>query len=95
MKFDIVLMERPHENGLTKIEISELLEKVDYGELIPLDIVGDYSSAMGFIRLDSADQLNYDLDDLNEYVKNIINDMKNESEDCTYKFDTLTIWLSR
>lgn len=94
MMYDVVLMERPLDDGLTKNEIFELLEKTD-GSIIPLDIVGDYSSAMGFITLDAADQLNYDFDAISEYVKTIINDMENESEDCTYKFDVCTIWLTR
>lgn len=94
MMFDIVLVERPHDDGLTKIEIAELLEKTS-GSVIPLDIVGDYSSAMGFITLDAADQLNYDFDKVSEYVNSIINDMEKESEDCVYKFDTLAIWLTR
>lgn len=94
MMYDVVLMERPHDDGLTKIEISELLEKTN-GSVIPLDIVGDYSSAMGFITLDAADRLTYNFDAISEYVKSIINDMENESEDCTYKFDACTIWLTR
>ena len=44
MRFDIVLTERPHTDGLTKIEISELLEKIEYGRVIPIEIVGDYSA---------------------------------------------------
>lgn len=92
--YDVVLMERPLDDGLTKIEITELLEKIN-GSVIPLDIVGDYSAAMGFITFDAADLLNYDFDKISEYVKSIINDMKKESEDCTYKFDVVTIWLSR
>lgn len=94
MKYDVVLMERPHDDGLTKTEIFNLLEKTN-GSVIPLDIVGDYSSAMGFITLDAADQLNYDFDAISEYVKGIINDMENESDDCTYTFDVCTIWLTR
>lgn len=94
MMYDVVLTERPHDNGLTKSEIIDLID-MTIGGVIPLDIVGDYSSAMGFITEDAADVLNYDFDKMNEYVKNIINDMENESEDCTYKFDILTIWLSR
>ena len=94
MMYDVVLTERPHDCGLSKSEIMDLID-MTIGDVIPLDIVGDYSSAMGFITLDAADALNYDFDKMNEYVKNIINDMENESEDCTYKFDILTIWLSR
>ena len=95
MKFDIVLTERPHTDGLTKIEISELLEKIEYGSVIPIEIVGDYSSAMGFISLDCADSLDYDYEKMSEYIKSILNDMENESNDCTYRYDVYTIWLSR
>ena len=53
---------------------------------------------MGFITSEAADKIDYAYE-TNTYFANfitdILDDMKNESEDHTYEFKGLKIWLGR
>lgn len=95
MKFDIVLYERELDRGLNRIEISELLNICEDDEIIPIEIQGENSVAMGFIGLNMASEMNYVYDNLEEYIKGILNDMDKETENHTYKYDVYKIFLDR
>ena len=97
--FDIVLKEKPFEYGLVKSEIVDLLDMCNNPEVYPIELEArDHEcSAMGFISVDAADQLDFDYETsgLHDFIANILDDMDNENEDCIYEFKDLLIHLSR
>jgi len=95
MKFDVVLYERELDDGLDRIEIQELLDLCKTTKVIPLEIQGEYSTAMGFITLEMAESMNYNLDPFEEYVKSILDDMENETENHEYEYDVFRMYLNR
>ena len=94
--FDIVLVEKRFDNGLTREEIQDLLSKIDGDEIYPIDLCHE-CSAMGFVTPNAAKSLdfNYLQSGLEFVIANILDDLNNESEDGAYEFKGLRIWLSR
>jgi len=95
MKFDVVFFERELDKGLNRIEIDNLLSICKGDEVIPLEIQGEYSVAMGFISLDMAESMNYVYDALAEKVKRILDDINQETENHIYKYDVYEMFLDR
>ena len=99
LPYDIALVEKEFESGMTRSEIMDLYDMLGGREVFPIELrAGEHScSAMGFITAEAADSLDYDYETsgLEAFVANILDDMDNESEDCTYHFNGLKIWLSR
>ena len=95
MKFDVVFFERELNKGLSRIEIDNLLNICREDEVIPLEIQGENSVAMGFISLDMAKSMNYVYDDLEWRVKQILDDMDQETENHTYEYDVYKMFLDR
>lgn len=95
MKFDVVLYERELDDGLNRIEIQELLDLCKEEKVIPLEIQGEYSVAMGFITLEMAESMNYNLDSFEEDVKMILDDMNQETENHEYEYDVFKMYLNR
>lgn len=101
-KFDVALIEKPFFDGLSFADVKglfNLLSIDENGEVYPIEIQSDcQSSAMGFITSEAADKIDYAYE-TNTYFVNfitdILDDMKNESEDHTYEFKGLKIWLGR
>ena len=91
----LCFFEREFDKGLSRIEIDNLLNICKGDEVIPLEIQGEYSVAMGFISLDMAESMNYVYDDLEWDVKQILNDMDRETEDHTYEYDIYKMFLDR
>ena len=95
--FDVVLLEKPMDSGLSK---SELLAMYAYipgnEEHLMLEIEGHSSTAMGFIKESVADTVfQYDYTELNRFVASILNDMNNERADHTYQYKGINILLTR
>ena len=95
MRFDVVFFERELNKGLSRIEIDNLLNICRGNEVIPLEIQGENSVAMGFISLDMAKSMNYVYDDLEWRVKQILDDMDQETENHTYEYDVYKMFLDR
>lgn len=99
MKFDVALIEKPFFEGISFSEIEGLFNLLLADEVYPIEIESNCeSSAMGFITSEAADKIDYAYE-TNTYFANfitdILDDMKNESEDHTYEFKGLKIWLGR
>ena len=98
--FDIVLIEKPNCDGLTKSDVTSLYDTLNGYEAYPIEI-GDKngnSTAMGFITTYAAEQLAHDYDQnsaLASYISLILDDMDQESENGIYEFEGLSIRLSR
>lgn len=99
MKYDVVLIEKPFFEGISFLEIKSLFNLLLTDEVYPIEIQSNCeSSAMGFITSEAADKIDYAYE-TNTYFANfitdILDDMKNESEDHIYEFKGLKIWLGR
>lgn len=99
MEYGIVLREKPGNEGLTRNDVIDLFDMLGDKEAYPIEIEAreHESSAMGFISPRAAEQLKYDYKEsgLTGFVEKIIDDMENESENCTYEFRGIKVWLSR
>lgn len=96
-EFDIVLIEKPIEEGLTRTNCMDMFDMLKGIEAYPIEIENPcgISLAMGFIGQAAADRINYDYKDLFDYLKSILADMELESEDDCYEFQNLDIYLGR
>lgn len=99
MEFALVLHEKPAFDGMTRTEAIDLIDMLGDNDFLPIEIESKFheSVAVGFITMDFADKLNFDYDGsgLNAFIANILDDMNNESDDCTYTFKDSNIWLTR
>lgn len=89
------MLETPLDDGLTETQVTKLFSKLSGLKGIPIEIQAEYSTAMGFIDLTTAEKLNYNYAEIDEFVMNILNDMNLEKEDNTYKMNGINIYLSR
>lgn len=99
MKYDVVLIEKPFFEGISFLEIKSLFNLLLTDEVYPIEIQSNCeSSAMGFITSEAADKIDYAYETntyFADFIRDILDDMKNESEDHTYEFKGLKIWLGR
>ncbi len=98
--FEVALIEKPGCEGLTKSEVMDLHDMLSRPEAFPIEIgdVNGNSSAMGFITPQAAEELQYEYgqdSELGQFISSILNDVDKESEDGTYIFKELRIWMNR
>lgn len=93
----ISLIEKPGEDGLNRMEVINLLDDLDAEEVFPIELFAKEHecSAIGFIRAECAESLNYDYDKLEEYIASILDDMTLEHPDHLYNYHGFTIKLTR
>ena len=103
-KYDVALLEKPAEDGLTRTEIEMLLDKLETKSkplsVYPIEIENSAgeSSAMGFITTEGAEKICFMYDDSSELgckIRSILADMDNERPDKTYQFGDITVFLDR
>lgn len=84
--FDVVLLEKEGDSALTREEIIGLMTLAKLDELDPIEIPSKNveSTAMGFITRSAYDKLDFYLDDLSDFVTNIMDDMENENKYFVY-----------
>ena len=95
--FDIVLLEKPGVEGLTKSEVMDLYNMLKHPEGYPIEIenVDGESSAMGFITPNAAYQLKYEYNMIKKKIGEILADMNLENENGVYRIENLDVYLSR
>lgn len=97
--YDIVLIEKPGELGLTKAEVMDIYDSLNGDGAYPIEIYNcsGESSAMGFISTAAAETVDYDYEasGLNAFVGEILGDMALESPLGVYEFKGLKIFLTR
>ena len=98
-KFDVVLIEKVGDDGLLKDDAEMMFRIMNGSEAYPIEVEnlrGD-SSAMGFIAKDAARKIEYEYtaSGLFPFIGEILGDMNLESEDGTYMFNGLSIYLTR
>ena len=99
MYFGIALRELECVRGLKKNDLIDLFDMLDEEEAYVIEIPAKEheSSAMGLITTTAADSIDYDYENsgLNDFIAGILDDMETESDDCTYEFKGIKIWLCR
>lgn len=99
MEYNIVLIEKPLDAGITMDEIVQMYKLLSGIEAIPIEIQGEHSAAMGFINLTDAEYMDYDYTSLFELIEGVLDDIENESQSHTYevpnKYGVSTIHLTR
>lgn len=97
--YDIVLIEKPGELGLTKAEVMDMYDSLNGDEAYPIEIYncGGGSSAMGFISAIAAETIDYDYEasGLNKFIGEILGDVTLENPLGVYEFEGLKIFLTR
>ena len=97
--YNVVLIEKALDEGMTRSEIFDLLDLVSGEEYNPIEIEGNNSVAMGFIDHEMDELIDFDHTQIKNFVREILNDMELENDDCSYEIDRvwgkITVWLSR
>lgn len=98
-RFDVVLLEKPMEDGLTKDEILKMYDILSGTEGYPIEHWGSGASvAMGFITPNASEELHGEYEHnsaLGAFIASILDDMNKETEDGVYEFKGLRIWMRR
>ena len=101
MNFSAAYLIKPNDEGLKRAEVMDLLDTFLDEEVIPHEIQGESSSALGFIKLSDADHLNYEYFEETEYynkIKEILNDKSLENDSDIYAFyidgNAYTVYIS-
>lgn len=103
MTFGIALKEKPFTEGLRRSEIMDLYDMLGGEEVYPIELEARMQecSAMGFITVDAARELDFDYESsgLHDFIAAVLDDMTQESEDSIYHFEGVNegvnIWMSR
>lgn len=95
--YDVVLIEKPLDEGLTRNNINQILDMIKGDEVFPLEVISDHqgSAAMGFITIEASDKLDHLYDGISYFIRQILEDMEKEFPDNQYEYEELKIWLSR
>ena len=98
-KFDIVLVERPSEVGLTRQEVITVYDNLNANEAYPIEISAEYQEyfAIGFITKKAASVLGFDYkkSGLVTFIATLLDDIRKEEISATYTFKDLSIKLIR
>lgn len=85
---DVVLLQTPLESGLNQESILSIANSLQPGEeYIPFSTSENNSSAHGFIRATVLEELDWQANKIEEFVKEMIGDMEKESENGFYEMD--------
>ena len=107
VKYDVVLLEKPIDKGLTKSDVNTMLDMLSEEESIPFEVnnPNGSSSAMGFIGIDAADRLANSVSyGLPEFLEGVLDDMEKESPNNQYVYTirnwkweqvTASVWMGR
>lgn len=82
--FDGAFVRKSLNEGIDAFEISSLLNHLKETNVIPLEIQGEFKTAIGFITLSAAKKLNYAYDELSAYIVYVLNNV-NEAGTCILK----------
>lgn len=95
-KFDVVLIEKPGEEGLNKDEMLFLFDLIE-GEAYPMEVMATQveSSAMGLITAKAARKLNFEYSCLEHTIASILDDMSLETPAGIYEMQGLKVRILR
>lgn len=98
--FDMALIEKTLDEGLTREDITELSDRIGDTQVIPIKIQSEYSAAMGFISQKAMERMRCDLWEITECVKLILESMTPDDNDNRYEYrhsdgNVFRFWLER
>lgn len=86
-EYNIVLLEKPFDEGLFVEEIVCMYRMLSSDEALPVEIKSENSWAIGLIAQTDAEMMSYDFSLLEKKVKEIIEDTKKKSLDGEYEIE--------
>lgn len=100
IKYDAAFIEKPDIHGLNKDDILMLITKLEEKQVYPVEAYNTdgESAAMGFIKTESAEKIEYLYDygtEFNKEIGNILSDTEKERQDQTYNICGLTVLITR
>ena len=93
---EIALLMKEGCSGMTRSEVVRLVDMfAEHAEIYPIEIFAKEHecSAMGFISDKGAAALEYDYDQLNDFIAEILDDMNKEHANNRYDFHDIPIWM--
>ena len=105
--YQIALLQKPSDSGLTKEDIFFLLDILEtrsddshrrcYYEVIPVEFKAENHecSAMGFMFVETAEELDFDYESsgLHKYIASILDDTEKEIASGHYEFNGISIYM--
>ena len=89
--FGVAMLVKPLDEGMTFSEIADLYDMINGAEVIPYEVQGESSVAMGFINRYDAELIEYKYAEgsgLYKFIRDILDDTNSETESGTYIFPT-------
>ena len=88
-KYKIVLYHVELEEGLSKVQIINLLDKLEEDDngYMPIELHANNSSAYGFITSSYFEELSFDKSSITKVIEPVLEDWSNEREDKRYKLE--------
>lgn len=97
MNYDMVLIQKPLDEGMTTEEIICIAGCMKGSAYIPLEFQAEQATGMGFISIEKADEIDYLYSEsslLAEKVRDILDDVEKESADEAYEFNISGVTVS-
>lgn len=100
-EYSIALKEKPLDEGLSRAEVTGLFDHLNGVHAIPIEVQGEFSTAMGFINVTDAELIDFSYGegtDIYEFIKGILDDTGKETPTGEYVFPrestdlTIRIW---
>lgn len=96
-KFDVALLEKAGEEGLTREEAISLIDKLREDYFYPIELLANVNeySAMGFITVQTADRMDFDYESsgLHKFLASLMDDREYRTEDGAYEYHGVDIFL--
>lgn len=95
MVFGIALLAKDNSEGLNRNEINGLLSLMEGDSYYPIELCDKNSEfvAMGFITSKAAKSMKCSYRGLHSFVSEILNGVKDKSNDCRYNFKGIDVWM--
>ena len=99
-KYELVMTEKPLNEGLTRAEILDLMDMLEGTEAIPFEMRNDYTAALGFISASAAEKVRRLMWGLDDHILLLLDSMVPYDYDgiCEYQHSDgtkLEFWFSR
>lgn len=92
--FDVYLIEKEIDEAfLTRQDLHELQSLSKTEHMIPLEVEGNTSIAMGFIDHEAANSIDFIFTELKKFVAQILDGELQESENHAYRFAGLNVYV--
>lgn len=96
MMYDIILVEKPYEEGIQPDELALLFAYLNNDfEYYPISIEGDSSYAYGYATGHAIERIPPKEEDFQRPFKKVLNDMELETSNHAYDFHGLSSWMGR